>query len=124
MTILDEPTQQTILKRILRDRAQRSQFLVQMQQRQKQGWRVARQAAQVLKTEFGVQRVVLFGSMLEVKALTWHSDLDLAVWGLDKYDLFKAGARIEQGHDFDIDLVPVELAKPHILPAIHQGAAL
>ncbi|MGF1601778.1 MAG: nucleotidyltransferase family protein [Thermosynechococcaceae cyanobacterium] len=124
MTILNQKVQQEIVARILQDRAQRSQFLTQMKQRQEQGWQVARQAAQVLKTEFGVQRTVLFGSMLDVEALTWHSDIDLAVWGLAPCDLFKAGARIEQEHDFDIDLVPVELAKPHIITAIRQGIEL
>jgi predicted nucleotidyltransferase len=95
-----------------------------MKQRQQQGWAVARQAAQILKTEFGVKRVVLFGSMLDANALTWRSDIDLAVLGLAAHDLFKAGAAIDRGHDFGIDLVPIEDARPHILEAIEQGVEL
>lgn len=124
MAILDTQTQREILDRIQKDRSQRSQFLIQMKQRQGKGLQIAKQAAQILKAEYGVQKVVLFGSMLVPETVTPHSDIDLAVWGLPKYDLFKAGARIEQGHDFEIDLVPIEIAKPHILPGIDEGVEL
>ena len=124
MVILDENTRQAIVERVFRDRARRPQILEQMKQRQQQGWAVARQATYILKTEFGVRRVVLFGSMLDVNALTWRSDIDLAVWGLAAHDLFKAGAAIDRGHEFGIDLVPIEAARPHIRDAIEQGTEL
>lgn len=124
MSILDENTQQAIVERVFRDRDRRPEMLTQMRQRQRQGWQVARQGADILKAQFRVERVVLFGSMLDVKALTWRSDIDLAVWGLAPQDLFKAGAAIDRGHDFGIDLVPIEVARPHILLAIEQGVEL
>lgn len=62
--------------------------------------------------------------MLNPERMTWRSDLDLAVWGLPEKDLFRAGAAIEHGHDFSIDLVEVQHVKPHILKAIEQGMEL
>lgn len=102
----------------------RKKRLEQMRLKQQQGLQVARQCAFILKQDFGVERVVLFGSLLDAEQMWWGSDIDLAVWGLAKQDLFKAGAAIEHGHDFEIDLVPVTDAKPHIKAAIAQGLTL
>ena len=124
MSATHTKTLQEITERILRDRAQQPQLLDRMKQRQEEGWQVAREATRILKTEFGVKKVVLYGSMLNADEMTVHSDIDLAVWGLGKFDLFKAGARIEQGHDFEIDLVPIEIAKPHIIAGIEEGTEL
>ena len=85
---------------------------------------LARQAAQILKQDFGAQRVVLFGSMLNPDRMWWGSDIDLAVWELPEEDFFKAGAAIERGHNFCIDLVEIQHARPHILNAIKQGVEL
>lgn len=71
-----------------------------------------------------MQRVVLFGSMLSPEQMSLHSDIDLAVWGLPEQDLFRAGAAIERGHEFTVDLVEAQKAKPHILKAIEQGIEL
>jgi len=54
----------------------------------------------------------------------WSSDVDLAVWGLPEADIFRAGARIENGHDFSIDLVEIQRALPHIHKGIEQGVEL
>ena len=95
-----------------------------MKERQRRGLEVASVCAQILKQEFGAQRVVLFGSLLDHERMTSHSDIDLAVWGLPEVDFFRAGAAIERGHDFPIDLVEVQHALPHILKAIEQGIEL
>lgn len=124
MPPLDEQTRQTIVTRVLAARAQHSERLAQMQERQHEGLKVASQCAQILKHKFGATRVVLFGSLLNAEQMTWHSDIDLAVWGLPEEDYLKAGAAIERGHNFPIDLVEVQHAKPHILKAIEQGIEL
>lgn len=127
MSVVDEETQKRIVARVLEARARRPEFLVQMRKRQQQGWEIARQCAQVLKKQFGVEKVVLFGSLLNHEEMHWRSDIDLAVWGLGKYDLFKAGAAADRvirnspPYDFPpIDLVDVSIAKPHILEAIEK----
>ncbi|MCU0567867.1 MAG: nucleotidyltransferase domain-containing protein [Oculatellaceae cyanobacterium Prado106] len=97
----------------------------QRSQRYRQGLQVAEAAAQILKQTFGVQRVVLFGSWLNESKIHAHSDLDLAVWGLDEALYFKAIAQLEDiNPDFSIDLVRVEQAYPHIQQAIEQGVEL
>lgn len=123
-TPLDDQTREQIVARVLAAREQRPQRLARMRERQQLGLEVAHMCAQILKQEFGATRVVLFGSMLNPERMTWLSDIDLAVWGLPEKDFFKAGAAIEWGHDFPIDLVEIQHARPHILQAIEQGMEL
>ncbi|ACK70828.1 DNA polymerase beta domain protein region [Gloeothece citriformis PCC 7424] len=124
MSALDDRTRSQIVAQVLKARANRGDFLEQMQQRQQKGWEIARQCAKILKEQFGVRRVVLFGSMLNLEEMSYDSDIDLAVWGLPEKDLFRAGAALERGHDFVVDLVEVQKAKPHILKAIEKGMEL
>ncbi len=124
MAPLDDKTRAQIVTRVLAAREQRPQMLAQMKQRQQQGLEVAYKAASILKQEFGAERVVLFGSILDHERMWWGSDIDLAVWGLRSEDFFKAGAAIERGHNFSIDLVEIQSAKLHILNAIEQGQEL
>jgi len=113
-----------ILERIQRARQNRPKYLVQMKQRQKDGLTVARRCADILKRKFGVQKVVLFGSLLDHEQMSERSDIDLAVSGLATARFWEAGALLEKDHDFDIDLVEIETAKPHILEAIKLGVEL
>ena len=122
--MLSEEARQQIITQVLEARAKRGEFLIAMKQRQQKGWQVARKCAIILKEKFGVKRVVLFGSLLDYESMSWHSDIDLAVCGLSGSDFWKAGAALEKGHDFPIDLVEIELAKPHILKAIEEGVEL
>ena len=124
MLPLDEKTSEQIVARVLAAQAQRPQMLLKMKERQSLGLEVASKCAGILKQEFGATKVVLFGSMLNHERMWWGSDIDLAVWGLPEKDLFKAGAAIEKGHSFSIDLVEVQHARPHILEAIEQGMVL
>jgi len=126
MSILDQTTEQQIVERVLKARAERPQFLARMQVRQQQGWEIARQCALVLKEQFGVSKVVLFGSMLKVESIFEDSDIDLAVWGLSSDAYWKAWCAVDDvvsqtGYDFPpVDLVDVNNAKPHILQAIQR----
>jgi predicted nucleotidyltransferase len=124
MSSLDDRTRSEIVAQVLAARENSAEFLEQMKQRQKKAWEVARQCSRVLKEQFGVSRVVLFGSMLNAQKMSPRSDIDLAVWDLPESDLFRAGAAIERGHEFDVDLVEVQKAKPHILKAIEKGIEL
>ena len=122
MTSLDAQTRSQIVAQVLEAREKRAEFLEQMRQRQQRGWEVARQCARILKEQFGARRVVLFGSLLEPQRMTWHSDLDLAVWGLPERDYFRAVATlIDVEPEFRVDLVEGQRVQPHILKAIAQG---
>lgn len=124
MAPIDDQTKAQIVARVMKARAERPQRLAEMRQRQQQGLAVARECARILKEQFGAKRIVLFGSLLDPERMWWGSDIDLAVWGLPEQDLFKAGAAIERGHDFSVDLVEVQQPRPHILKAIEQGLEL
>jgi uncharacterized protein len=104
---------------------QQQRMKQQRSQRHHQGWNVAREAAQILKQTFGVQRVVLFGSWLDESRIHAHSDLDLAVWGLEDALYFRAIARLEEiNPEFSIDLVISEQAYAYVQGAIEQGVEL
>ncbi len=87
--------------------------------RQKRGWEVAHQAAQLLKKQFAVRKVVLFGSLLNVQRMHSNSDIDLAVWGLAEENYYQAVAQIQDlDRDFSLDLVQIESASPLLQKAI------
>jgi uncharacterized protein len=67
-----------------------------MKQRQVKAIKIARQVAEILKAQFGITRVVLFGSMLTPEMMHDRSDIDLAVWGLSNDLLIKAGCAVDQ----------------------------
>ncbi len=70
----------------------------------------ARRLATLLRSRFGVRRVVLFGSLARGE-FGRGSDIDLAVEGLAADRLFRAGADLdEMAHGIRVDLVPVESA--------------
>jgi len=124
MTPLTEEQKQEIITEVLAARANREQFLLEMKQRQQAGLKIAQKCASLLKEKYGVTKVVLFGSLLNYEEITPHSDLDLAVWDLPEKDYFKAIAELDNGQDFEVDLVEVQKAHPYILEAIAQGIEL
>lgn len=126
MSILDPTTEQQIIERVLTARAERPQFLARMKLRQQQGMEIARRCAKVLKEQFGVSKVVLFGSMLDVEFVFEDSDIDIGVWGLPSNLYWKAWCAVDRivsqsGYDFPpVDLIDVNDAKPHIIEAIER----
>jgi predicted nucleotidyltransferase len=85
-----------------------------------------RQAAQLLKQQFAVQRVVLFGSLAHDAWFVAGSDVDLAVEGLDSAEYFSAWKLVEEALEgYPVDLVEIETASPGLRAAIdRQGIDL
>jgi len=80
---------------------------------------VARQAADVLKNQFGATSVVLFGSLAHNHWFSTTSDIDLAVTGVDPDSYFFAVAQLQIIHmDFKIDLVLRDRCKPSLAQQI------
>ena len=103
-------------------RLRQHQQLRQLELQHQRGWTLARQGAQMLKKKFGAQRVVLFGSLLDLKRMHQRSDIDLAVWGLDERHYLRAVAKLlDLDPDFSFDLVEAEYARPKILAAIETS---
>lgn len=105
-------------------RRRQQQRQTHLQQRREQGLALAHQAAAILRQEFGVSRVVLFGSALSPTAFHETSDLDIAVWDLSPDDYIRAVARLMELPDFSIDLVEAETAQTYLQVAIDQGLEL
>lgn len=94
--------------------------------RNERAWRVAREAAKLLKERYGVERVVAFGSILWPKFYFDRSDIDLAVSGLDpKRYLDALGEVMEIDPTFPVDLVEFEQTEGALRANIERdGVAL
>ncbi|MEW6771750.1 MAG: nucleotidyltransferase domain-containing protein [Bacillota bacterium] len=89
--------------------------------RRKRAWEVARQAAQLLKEQFGATRVAVFGSLGRTDSFTRWSDVDLAVWGLRPEDTFRAmGAVMDLDKKIKVNLVDIEVCRPSVRTAIER----
>jgi predicted nucleotidyltransferase len=88
-------------------------------------WTVARRAVAILKQDFGVKKVVAFGSLTQPALFHKHSDVDLAVWGLAERDYYRA-VGILQGLDdsIEVDLIEYESASDSMQATIQQGTEL
>jgi uncharacterized protein len=95
-------------------------------QRRRQAWAAARQAAQLLREEFTVTRVVVFGSLANEVGFTRWSDVDVAAWGIAPEDTFRAiGAVMDLDTPVPVNLVDINTVRPELLAAIERdGIAL
>ncbi len=79
--------------------------------RQERAWEVARRAAKLLKADYGVTKVVLFGSLARGQGFHSRSDIDLAVWDLDERLLYRAASQLlGLEPDIEIDILMAEEA--------------
>jgi predicted nucleotidyltransferase len=80
-------------------------------------------AADMLRQEFGVRRVVLFGSLARGEWLAVESDVDLAVEGLLPEQYWVAWQKVEELiSEVPVDFVEMETARPSLRRAIlRQG---
>lgn len=84
---------------------------------------LARKAAKVLRTQFQVKRVAVFGSLLHEARFTRWSDIDIAVWGLSPDQTFRAiGAVMDLDSSMELNLVDVNTCSCSLLKAIEQEA--
>lgn len=104
----------------------RQQELPEIERRRERAWEAARMAARVLKQEFDVTRVVVFGSLARDTGFTRWSDVDIAAWGLALEDTFRAiGVIMDLDTEVPVNLVDVNTASPPLLEAIErEGIAL
>lgn len=77
------------------------------------------EVAAMLKSRFGVRRVVLFGSLARKLLFSPGSDVDLAVEGLDKKKYWQAWKLAEDMiGDRPVDFVEIETAKESLKQAV------
>ena len=107
-------------------RRRQQQQAHRLAQRRERAWQVAQQAAHILKGQFGARQVAVFGSVVSPGSFHQHSDVDLAVWGLEECMYYQAVGRLQSlDPDIVVDVVEMELAAPGLQAAIeHTGVAL
>jgi len=90
-------------------RARTAETTRRRRQRREQAWTVAREAAQVLRSQFDVSGVWVFGSLAEGDHFTERSDIDMAATGLTPaLHLEALGRLLRLSPDFEFDLVDLE----------------
>jgi len=100
-----------------RDRAEKEQ----VQRRYEHAWQLARQAAEVLRRDFGATRAVVFGSLLHPDSFGKYSDVDIAAWGVQPEDTLRAmNAVAKLDEQIVVNLVDVHACKPGILRVIES----
>lgn len=93
--------------------------------RQEKAWKLARTAASLLKKEFGAAQVAIFGSLVQPKLFHRRSDVDLAVWGLDESEYYRAVSRLlSLDPDISFDLIEVEQASLRLQEKIEREGQL
>ncbi len=93
----------------------------QEQKRKQRAWQLARQAAKLLRKQFGAQKVVVFGSLAHKAWFTIWSDIDLAAWGIPPNRFYAAvGTIAELNTEYKIDLVDPETCRPVLRTMIER----
>lgn len=98
----------------------------QREERRARALRAAQEMADLLRRDYGVTRVVLSGSLARGGLFHAHSDIDLAVWGLDppRYHSIH-GRLLGMVPEFGVDLVEFEDARPRLQATIEaEGVEL
>lgn len=100
-----------------RDRAEKER----VQRRYERAWQLAREAAEVLRRDFGATRVVVFGSLLRPSMFGARSDVDIAAWGIHPQDTLRAMSAVAYlDEEIEVNLVDVNTCKPSILQVIES----
>ncbi len=82
---------------------------------------VAKQAASILRQQFGAYKVVAFGSLLSEEMFTSWSDIDLAAWGIEADSFYSAVAVVTGlSTKFNIDLVEPDTCRKIIKETIQK----
>jgi predicted nucleotidyltransferase len=89
--------------------------------RRQLAWDLARKAADLLRGQFGADKVVVFGSLVRERLFTWWSDIDLAAWGIPPDRFYDAVASVTAlSHILKVDLVDVETCRSKIRDTIER----
>ena len=107
-------------------RARTADTVRRRQQRREQAWTAARQAANVLRSQYGVAGVWVFGSLVVGDHFTERSDIDMAAIGFTPALHMEAlGRLLRLSPDFEFDLVDLERCPEGLRRAVeHSGVEL
>ncbi len=92
---------------------------VTVKARRTRAWQVARKAARILKAEFGVEKLMVFGSLVHPALFHERSDVDLAVWGISGREYYRAvSVLLDIEPSISVDLIAFEDARPALQEVI------
>jgi uncharacterized protein len=93
----------------------------QVQLRWRKAQELAHTAAEILRSNYEANRVVLFGSATHPTTFTLWSDVDLAAWGIPDDRYYAAVAAVSGlSREIGIDLVDPESCSPALREAIDR----
>jgi predicted nucleotidyltransferase len=82
---------------------------------------LAQEAARTLRDKYGVQRVVLFGSLTRPETFTRWSDVDIAAWGLTAENFLQAMNDVASlDSEIEVNLVDIATVKSTLLEYIQR----
>lgn len=101
--------------------AQDTGHIQRTERRRQQAWRVARQAAKLLREEYGAHKVVVFGSLAHEDWFTPWSDIDLAAWGIPPERFYGAVAAVTGlSSAFQVDLVDLDTCRSSLRDVVER----
>ncbi|MBI5649282.1 MAG: nucleotidyltransferase domain-containing protein [Chloroflexi bacterium] len=93
----------------------------ELERRRRRAWQCARRAARLLKQDYGAKRLIVFGSLAHGAWFHPHSDLDLAVEGLEPGAIWRAWSAVEKVvPGFGVDLIEIETASDRLGQRIRE----
>ncbi len=97
-----------------------SKSQLELEQRRQQALVAAEKCMQVLQNDFGATEVMLCGSLAGESPWHWHSDIDIAVKGMSKDEVWDAYSAIEDivPYWLKVDLIPLEFAPTYLVDRI------
>ena len=98
---------------------QRQQQAAQLKVVKRQAWQDVQRITQILKQEFGVTQVFVYGSLVNDRFKA-ESDIDIAVAELAKERFYEAMATINEVCDRWVDLKPIESLQPYFWQRIQS----
>jgi predicted nucleotidyltransferase len=88
--------------------------------KERRAWELARSAAALLREQFHVERIAVFGSLVHPGCFTAWSDVDLAAWGLQPADTLRAmGLTMDIEDEIAVN-IDVATCSPSLLRMIEQ----
>jgi predicted nucleotidyltransferase len=100
-----------------RDRAEQRALAA----REQSAWTLAHRVAVVLREQFNVGRMMVFGSLAHPGCFTAWSDVDIAVWGLRPEETFRAiGVAMDVDAEIAVNLVDVTACSPALVRVIER----
>lgn len=93
--------------------------------RKERGWKLATEAAGLLKEKFKAERVVVFGSLTQETGFTRWSDIDLAAWSIPPDRYYAAVAAVTGlSPEFKVDLIDPATCRPGLKEVIERDGVV